>query len=121
MNEIIIENDYVVMSKGYRGNLIPNLEINEDELSNLTKSGRKKLAKRLYYFFKKPSLKNMNSLFRFMNRRNLIKTFVKVYVSDKELKIRALRKQYVKLRNQAEEARLAYIEEKGDFFKKKLV
>jgi hypothetical protein len=49
---------------------------------------------------------------------NVIKEKVTVGISHKEAKIQTAKKLYIKLRAEAEAARVAYKAEKGDFYKK---
>ena len=57
-------------------------------------------------------------MFRFLYRLNVINDEVRITPSLLEQKIQLSRKLYVKLRDEAEVARLAYKELKGDFYKK---
>lgn len=87
------------------------------DLSKLTISGRKKVAKRLYNYDKKGSLRTINILFHALNKMNVIQDNVTVNVSHKESEIQTARKLYVKLRTETEAARVAYKTVKGDFYK----
>ena len=87
------------------------------DLSKLTMSGRKKVAKRLYNYEKKGSLKTINFLFHALNKMGVIQDKVSVSVSHKEAEIQTARKLYVKLRTETEAARVAYKTVKGDFYK----
>lgn len=118
MNTIINENDYHLAIKG-----MPNFQIEGIKLdfSNTTKSGRKKLAKRIHFFDKKRTLKSMNSLFSVFRRFGVISETIKISISGKEKEINRLRNIYKIMRAKTEEARLAYKKEKGNFYKEKLV
>lgn len=109
-------NDYVTK---INGNVVNTSELNNVviDLSALTKSGRKKIAKRIHDYDKKGTLRSINYLFHVMNKMNVIKDKVSVSVSNKEAEIQAARKIYVKLRTETEAARLTYKALKGDFYK----
>ena len=109
-------NDLVIK---INGNEVSNSELNkvELELHNLTKSGRKKIAKRIYNYDKHKSIKSANYMFHVMNKMGVTKDKVTVGVSHKEAEIQKSRKVYVKLRAEAEAARLVYKTTKGDFYK----
>lgn len=87
------------------------------DLSALTQSGRKKIAKRIYNYEKKRSLRTINLMFYVMNKMNVIQDKISISVSHKEAEIQKVRKLYIKLRTEAEAARLSYKEVKGDFYK----
>lgn len=86
-------------------------------LSSLTKTGRKKVAKRLHNYNKSGTLKSINYLFHVLKKMNVIEEKVVVGVSHKEAEIQAARKLYVKLRSETEAARIAYKLVKGDYYK----
>ncbi len=112
----IKNNNYVLRINGEE-EPISDLHIVDIDLSKLTRSGRKKVAKRLYNYDKKGSLKTLNFLFHVLNKMSVIKDKVTVGVSHKEAEIQKARKLYVKLRTETEAARVAYRELKGDFYK----
>lgn len=87
------------------------------KIDHLTQSGRKKLARRIFVINKKRGQKSFNNFFWYLKLKNIIDFKVVLETSKKEQQIQLLRKEYVKLRKQAEEARLKYVEEKGDFYK----
>lgn len=87
------------------------------ELHNLTKSGRKKMAKRLWNYERKGTIRSINYLFHVLNKMGITQDKVRVEISHKEAEIQKARKLYVKLRSEAEAARIAYKEVKGDFYK----
>jgi ribosome recycling factor len=93
---------------------INNVEI---DLSQLTHSGRKKIAKRISNYDKKGSLKTINFMFHVMDKMGVTKDKVTIGVSHKEAEIQSLRKAYIKLRAETETARVAYKAAKGDFYK----
>jgi|ERR1035437_3062735 hypothetical protein len=109
-------NNYVLKINGKEvaSSEIHNVQL---DLSKLTMSGRKKVGKRLYNYEKKGSLKTINFLFHVLNKMSVIQDKVSVSVSNKEGEIQAARKLYVKLRTEAEAARITYKTVKGDFYK----
>jgi len=119
LNSIVAKanaNNYVIKINGSEVNIseINNVKI---DLSHLTHSGRKKIAKRISNYDKKGSLKTINFMFHVMNKMGVTKDKVTIDVSHKEAEIQSLRKIYVKLRTETETARLAYKAAKGDFYK----
>lgn len=75
------------------------------------------MAKRLWIYENKGTLKSINFLFHVLKKMNITQDKVAVSVSHKEAEIQAARKTYVKLRTEAEAARVAYKTLKGDFYK----
>ncbi len=110
----IKNNNYILKINGEESQSVLHVDI---DLSQLTHSGRKKIAKRIYNYDKKGTLKTINYLFHVMKKMNVIKDKVSVGVSHKEAEIQTARKLYVKLRTETEAARVAYREVKGDFYK----
>ena len=94
-----------------------HLEFINFKIDHLTQSGRKKLARRIFVINKKRGQKSFNNFFWYLKLKNIIDFKVVLETSQKEKQIQLYRKEYVNLRKQAEEARLKYIEEKGDFYK----
>lgn len=94
-----------------------HLEFINFKIDHLTQSGRKKLTRRIFVINKKRGQKSFNNFFWYLKLKNIIDFKVVLETSKKEQQIQLLRKEYVKLRKQAEEARLKYVEEKGDFYK----
>lgn len=94
-----------------------HLEFINFKIDHLTQSGRKKLARRIFIINKKRGQKSFNNFFWYLKLKNIIDFKVVLETSQKEKQIQIYRKEYVNLRKQAEEARLKYIEEKGDFYK----
>ena len=109
-------NNYVLTINGKE---VPVSELNNVviELDNLTKSGRKKMAKRIWNYTRKGTIRSINYLFHALNKMGIIKDKVRVEVSHKEAEIQKARKLYIKLRAEAEAARVAYKEIKGDYYK----
>ncbi len=110
-------NNYVLKINGVETTTLELGKINLD-MSNLSHSGRKKVAKRLWNYKKKGTIRSINLLFYVLNKMNVIESKVKVEISHKEAEINLLRAKYVKLRAEAEQARLFYKETKGNFYKK---
>jgi len=94
-----------------------HLEFINFKIDHLTQSGKKKLARRIFVINKKRGQKSFNNFFWYLKLKNIIDFKVVLETSKKEQQIQLLRKEYVKLRKQADEARLKYVEEKGDFYK----
>jgi len=101
------------------GNEVPSSELHKIviDLSQLTRSGRKKVAKRLWIYEAKGTLKSINFLFHVLKKMNVTQDKVTVSVSHKEAEIQTARKLYIKLRSEAEAARITYKTVKGDFYK----
>ena len=116
IEEKIKANNYVLK---VNGNEVPSSELHKVaiDLSNLTHSGRKKMAKRLWNYKKKDSLRSINYLFHVLKKMEITQDKVSVDVSHKEAEIQTARKAYIKLRAEAEAARLVYKTAKGDFYK----
>lgn len=119
IEELIIENDYRYTIKSEDGDM-GGLPYMKTDFSNLSRNARKNLAKRLYFFDKKRSLRSMNILFLVFRKLGIINANVKVSISDKEKSINRLRSTYKIMKAKTEEARLAYKKEKGNFYKEKL-
>ncbi len=89
------------------------------KFENSTLTSRKKLAKKMYYFIKKKSLKTMSALFSFIKKTflgNENKLSVKPSLLEQE--IISLRKNYKKLYQETEAARIAFKEKKKLFYTK---
>ena len=115
VNDIIVNNDYVLKIDGNEKLKIVN--INWDYDVYLSKNARKNLAKRITNFNKKNSLKTINIMFLVFRKLGAIGENIKVNVSHKEQEINRLRKVYKLMRAKTEEARLMYQKEKGNFYK----
>lgn len=113
----ITKNDFILKINDIT---FPASELNKIhlDLSSLTYTAKKKVGKRMSFFEKKGTIKSINNMFRFLYRLNVINDEVRITPSLLEQKIQLSRKLYVKLRDEAEVARLAYKELKGDFYKK---
>lgn len=119
--DVCDHNDWVIKINAKRctedGLSIHSIKPNFD---NLSRNARKNVAKRLYNYHKKDSLKTMNTLFFILYKLGVIDVKVSVSVSDKEKAINRLRVTYKAMKTKALEAQIAYKSEKGDFYKKKL-
>jgi hypothetical protein len=91
------------------------------DFSELSRNGRKNIAKRLYYVNKKKTRKAINSLFLVMRRLGTIDNKIYITLGRKEQEIQNKRKIWNTVRNEAQQALDEYKKEKGDFYKKKLV
>lgn len=87
-----------------------------------TLSSRKKLARKIYYFEKKQSIRTIRSLLSFIKRRFVGEDFkVSVRPSVLEQQIDGLREKYKTLRAETEAARVKFKEAKILFKEKKSV
>lgn len=115
IKSICKEREYVV-----DGNLDEVFE--KLNLSTSTLSSRKKLARKIYYFEKKKSLRTIRSLISFVKRRFVGEDLkISIKPSILEQQIAELRESYKKLRAETEVARLKYKEAKVLFNQKKSV
>ena len=103
---------------------INNQEVQADALadvtidvSNLTHSGRKNMAKRIWAYNKRGNIRSMNFLFHVLGKLGVTPYKVKVDVSLKEQEIIKTREAYKKLKVEAETARVLYATTKGSFYK----
>jgi len=112
--QVAIDKKYVLKVDG---EVHEHLEWINFKIDHLTKTGKKKLARRLFLVGKKTGQKSINNFFWYLKLKNIIDFKVILETSQKEKQIKLLRKEYVKLRTQSEEARVKYVEEKGDFYK----
>jgi hypothetical protein len=115
IKSICKEREYVV--DGNLDEVFEKLNLNSSTLSS-----RKKLARKIYYFEKKQSLRTMRSLISFVKRRFIgedLKISIKPSVLEQQ--IAALREKYKTLRAETEAARLKYKEAKVLFKQKKSV
>lgn len=97
---------------------VPHVEYINLDLSKLTQSGRKKLAKRIHHTLKKNGLSSLNKFFWYLRINNIITEKIKVDYSAKEKEIKHLKSVWKLIAKDAETARLKYVETKGDFYKK---
>ncbi len=87
-----------------------------------TQTLRKRLLKRAERLQKKTNLRNSNQFLHLVCIRLLAygpeSQVARVDVSDQEAAIREARQAWLKARNEAEAKRLAYVAEKGDFYRR---
>jgi hypothetical protein len=118
INEKLFNTDWIISS---------NIKYNEKSLrahiTDLTLNQRKKLKNKINTCFYKPTLKSINTFLHFMHKNVFMETTPapSARVSDKEAKIQITRKQYVAARNITIQLYKEYKEEKGDYYKKRLV
>lgn len=92
--------------------------ISELNLENTTLTARKKLAKKIYYFEKKKSLKTMTAMVSYVYKRFAGDCKVTIKPSLLQQEIVTLRENYKKLYKETEEVRLKLKEKKKLFFEK---
>lgn len=112
IKKVIKDNDYQIsgdIDKYY------NLE-----WKHLSGNQMKNIQKYCIWIERKPTLKRINSFFSLLSRYFGIER-VHVKVSLKEEKIQKARKEWLKARNEAERLLNIYKEEKGDFYKMKIL
>ena len=90
------------------------------EYKNFSKNQMKNIQKYCFWVQRKPTLRRINSFFSLLSRLFEVKR-VTVKVSLKEEKIQNARKEWLKVRNEADKLLTIYKEEKSDFYKKGLV
>jgi hypothetical protein len=110
MNEIIKNNNYRYYLDGKQTDTIQVPSDIKITLNVESRTFRKKVLSRIVRFEKKSTRRQMNLLLHILDMG-------KVKVSEKEEQIRNARKEWIKLRGEAEKARLNYREIKGDFYK----
>jgi len=115
ITEVAIDKKYIIKVDGKEET---HLEFMIPQTGNLTQNGRKKLANRIRIANKKSGQKSLNAFLWYLKLKNVIDYKVSLDLGDKEKQIQKLRKEYVKLRTETEVARLKYVNEKGDFYKK---
>lgn len=93
--------------------------ITDFNLNNSTLSSRKKLAKKIYYFMKKKSIRTMNALFSIIRKIFLGEDYkITIKHSTLEQEVIASRIKYRALQKEVEAARLVYKEKKKLFYPK---
>jgi predicted transcriptional regulator len=110
------ENNYRIT---YSSNETSKILFEKLKSSNLSHNRSKKIAKQIFYIIAEPSIKKINRLMHLVYKTNETKSKYKITKSNKELEIQSKRRVWKELRDQAEKARLEYVEEKGDFYKTK--
>jgi hypothetical protein len=114
ITEIAIDRKYIIKVNGKEET---HLEFIISQTGNLSQNGRKKLASRIRVANKKTGQKSLNAFLWYLKLKNITDYKITVDLSNKEKEIRMLRKEYVRLRNDIEVARLKYLEVKGDFYR----
>jgi hypothetical protein len=114
ITEIAIDRKYIIKVNGEEET---HLEFIISKTGNLSQNGRKKLASRIRVANKKTGQKYLNAFLWYLKLKNITDYRITVDLSNKEKEIRMLRKEYVRLRNDIEVARLKYLEVKGDFYR----
>lgn len=114
--EYVKENNYRIT---YSNNETSKILFEKLKSSNLSHNRSKKIAKQIFYIIAEPSIKKINRLMHLVHKTNETKSKYKITKSNKELEIQSKRRVWKELRDQAEKARLEYVEEKGDFYKTK--
>ena len=121
LKSLMVKVAEVAQSKKYLikvdGEVHNHLEFLNFKIDHLTQTGKKKLARRLFLVSKKTGQKSINNFFWYLKLKGVTDHKIVLETSEKERQIQILRKEYVKLRKQADGARLKYVEEKGDFYK----
>ncbi len=121
LKNLMIKATQVAIDKKYTikvdGEVQSHLEFLNFKIDHLTKTGKKKLARRLFLVDKKTGQKSINNFFWYLKLKGVTDYKIVLETGEKERQIQILRKEYVKLRKQVDEARLKYVEEKGDFYK----
>ena len=115
IKEYVTEKNYRIMYANVETTKVSFESLDDKDISQ---NRAKKIAKRLYYVLTKPSMRNINNLLYTISKTNEKDGKFKIVKSKKELEIQSKRKVWKELRDLAEKARLEYIEEKGDFYKK---
>lgn len=109
------DKDYVVKVDNEE---VPHVEYLTLDLSKLTLTGKKKLAKRIHHTLKKNGMSTINKFFWYLKLHNIITQKVKMDYSDKEREIKHAKAVWKLIAKDAEAARVKYVETKGDFYKK---
>ena len=112
IKKVVKENDYQVS-----GNIDKYYNI---EWKHLSGNQMKNIQKYCVWITRKPTLRRINSFFSLLSRYFGIDR-VHIKVSVKEETIQKSRKEWLKARNEADRLLKIYKEEKGDFYKIKLI
>lgn len=107
IQKFVKENNYQVNGKLEHYNL-PKRDFSKNEM--------KKIQKYCYYINNKPSLRRINTFFGLLTKYYGVER-VRINVSVKEQKIQQARKEWLKVRNEADRLLNEYKKEKGDFYK----
>lgn len=112
INTICSQREYVVTGD-------VNKIIADINLENSTLSSRKKLARKIYFFTKKKSLRTMSALLSFVRKRFLSEEYrITIKPSLLEQEISTLRDKYKKLLKETEDTRIQFRAKKKEFYEK---
>lgn len=117
INEVVAKNDFRIHT-GVEDGARVKLDTIIPDFNNLSKNARKNVAKRFHFVDKKKSRKTINTLLFVLRKLEVIKEKVSIDLGYKEKDIQRLRSIWKIMDRKTEEARLAYKELKGDFYKK---
>ncbi len=95
-----------------------------EKFITISKNKRKKINQYIFSLERKITMRNANSFLHFIYKtmnNNEPNSSIKIIISEKEEKIQMLRKQWLKMRNESDNLLKSYKDEKGDFYKKRLV
>jgi len=95
-----------------------------EKFITISKNKRKKINQYIFSLERKITMRNANSFLHFIYKtmnNNEPNSSIKIIISEKEEKIQMLRKQWLKMRNESDILLKSYKDEKGDFYKKRLV
>jgi hypothetical protein len=115
--DVVDNNDFEIKIDGEENEMI----YLKPDFRNLSKNARKNIAKRMHYVDKKRSRRAINTFFLVLRRLGVIPQNVRVTLGKKELEIQRKRRVWNIMRKKAEQALNEYKEEKGNFYKKRLV
>lgn len=120
--ESIAEAQAFATASGYRQNGdFPSRAAFELPLQDVSFSMNKRLIKQHFHLKRKLSMRSANRFLHFIAVKLLAYgpelKVPRIEYSEKESAIKASRAAWVKARNEAEALRLAYVQEKGDFYK----
>lgn len=111
INNVVKKNNYQVLGKIEYYNL-PKRELSKNEM--------KKIQKYCFWITGKPTLRRINTFFGILSNTYGVGR-VKIKVSLKEERIQHARKEWLRVRNEADKLLDTYKKEKRDFYKKGLV
>jgi len=95
-----------------------------EKFITISKNKRKKINQYIFSLERKITMRNANSFLHFIYKtmnNNEPNSSIKIIISEKEEKIQMLRKQWLRMRNESDNLLKSYKDEKGDFYKKRLV
>lgn len=107
----------LVITAGTEKEVVEHVEYLVPTFAHLTQTGRKKLAKRLYFASTTKNLGRINSFFSYLKNHGVITETIKFGYGEKEMKIKAAKVEVNRARVAYLAALEAYKIEKGDFYK----